>query len=319
MIAYGVDLGATHIRAAAVEIRGAHARIIRHARGKVGVRKDPERVVRVISRVLEKVGALRGRAPIAVAAAAQLSPDGKVVRNSPNLGWRDAPLHSLLRQRLGRTALVENDINAAAVGEARFGAGQGSGHVFVALLGSGLGNGLVLDGRLYRGASWVAGEFGHVKVRGPRGRRCGCGQRGCLEAYVGGVKFAERVREELARGTQSSLQGLFRKDPETISVAAVERAAFDQKDAYALRRWREVADLLGTALANAVSMLNPERVVLGGGVLLHCPRLYERAALLCRERSLAVAGDAVTVVPAALGDDAGVIGAAALAAESRYP
>jgi len=317
MIAYGVDLGATHVRAARVEIRGERARIVRHARGKVGVRRDPDRVVEIIARVLGRVGALQGRAPIAVAAAAQLSADGRIVRNSPNLGWRDAPLHDLLRQRLGRPALIENDINAAAVGEARFGAGQGSAHVFVALLGSGLGNGLVLDGKLYRGATWVAGEFGHVKVRGPRGRLCGCGQRGCLEAYVGGVKFAERVREELARGADSSLQALFRRDPGAISVAAVERAAHLQGDAYARRRWREAADMFGTALANAVSTLNPERVVLGGGVLLHCPELYHHAARLCCERSLTVAGDAVRVVRAALGDDAGVFGAAALAAESR--
>jgi len=314
MIAFGVDLGATHVRAAKVEIRGERARIVRHARNKVGTRRDPATVVGIIARVLDRVDALRGRAPIAVAAAAQLSADGKVVRNSPNLGWRDVPLHGLLGTRLGRPALVENDINAAAVGEARFGAGQGSRHVLVALLGSGLGNGLVLNGKLYRGASRVAGELGHVKVRGPRGRLCGCGQRGCLEAYVGGVKFAERVCDDLSRGVPSSLQTLFDKDPETINVAAVERAAHEQGDAYARRRWREAADLLGTALANAVSTLNPEVVVLGGGVILHCPRLYERVARLTGERSLALASEAVRVVPAALGDDAGVFGAAALAA-----
>jgi len=302
-------LGATHLRAIKVRTGREGIEIVSRTRLKVN-EKNPKAVCRIIARALEKAGG-PGQT-VGVAAAAQLSADSRMVLNSPNYGWRNFDFATMLEETLGTRVIVDNDINAAAVAEAEYGAGRGFKSVLTVLLGSGIGAGLVLDGNLYRGATGVAGEIGHVKIRGPRSRRCGCGQRGCLEAYVGGINLAARLREDLERGVDSSLQEMFRDDPSRISTALMEKAALSG-DRYAKRIWGQVAGMLGDSLANAVTVLNPDVLILGGGGFLHCPHLRDHVGTRVKERALSACGLVLNVRTAELGDDAGALGAAFLA------
>lgn len=313
----GVDLGGTNARAAIVdattgEIVAAHKEPLRD--------RSPEAVAAVIGFAVRQASAAAGCATTAfrhagVGVAGQVLGSTGIVVNAPNLGWRDAPFGEILGRALGVPVTLANDLSVAAWGEKHFGAARGLDDVVLVFVGSGVGSGLILGGRLHAGAQGVAGEFGHVKVIPPRrttlARRCGCGQVGCLEAYTSGMNVAARVREELAAGAQTRVRELAGGDLARVSASLVD-AAYGEGDAYAVALWQEVSELLGTAIANLVTLLNPARVILGGGVLLGAQHL----ARLVREefdgKVLVASRRGLTVERAWLGDDAGVIGAALL-------
>jgi len=316
-IALGADLGGTNARGAAVDARTGE---IVAARKEPLHDRSPERVVEVVRRVVLEAAASAGVSLSAVRAvgvgvAGQCLGATGVVLNAPNLGWREVPFGALLGEGLGVPVRVANDLSVAAWGEKRFGAAQGLLDVALVFVGSGVGSGLILGGRLYEGATGVAGEFGHVKVRTNRGgtdpRRCGCGEVGCLEAYTSGVNVAARVREEILAGARTSVRDLAGGDLSRVSASLVEKA-FGGGDPYAVALWGEVGELLGTAIANLVTLLNPARVILGGGVLLGCPGLEEIVRRVLRERVSRSALRTFGIERAWLGDDAGVVGAAVL-------
>jgi glucokinase len=236
-----------------------------------------------------------------------------VVLNAPNLGWREVALGELLAAELALPVRIANDLSAAAWGERAFGAARGVDDAALVFVGSGVGSGLILGGRLHEGGHGVAGELGHIKVA-PRGavpRRCGCGEWGCLEAYAGGMNLAERVREELAEGRGAAVLAAAGGDPARLVASSVE-AAYLAGDPYARELWAEVGELLGTAMANLCTLLNPSRLVLGGGVLLGCPNLLRISRAHLGDRTLRAARRGLSVELAGLGDDAGVVGAALL-------
>jgi glucokinase len=316
-LALGVDLGGTNARAAVVdvdsgEIVAAHKEPLRD--------RDPVKVVDVVRHALvEAAGAARvpvsGAGSVGVGVAGQCLGATGVVLNAPNLGWRDVPFGDLLRGAVGVPVRIANDLSVAAWGEKRFGAAKGIDDVVLVFVGSGVGSGLILGGRLHEGAQGVAGEFGHIKVRrsrpGTPARSCGCGQEGCLEAYTSGMNVAARIREEIAAGAETAVLALASGDLARVSASHVDDA-YRAGDAYARALWEEVADLLGPAIANLVTLLNPARLILGGGVLLGAPAL----AGLVRERFDAAVSRSATkglsIERAWLGDDAGVVGAAVL-------
>jgi glucokinase len=238
-----------------------------------------------------------------------------VVMNAPNLGWRDVPVGELLHRALGIPVLVANDLSVAAWGERCFGAAKGIDDVALVFVGTGVGSGLILGGRLHNGATGVAGEFGHIKVRPIRPetpvRRCGCGEWGCLEAYTSGVNVATRVREEIAAGAETRVLDLAGGDAARITAGVVDQA-YEGGDGYAISLWSEVGEMLGTAIANLATLLNPARVILGGGVLLGAANLSALVRRHLDEKVSRTAGRGLTVEQAWLGDDAGVIGAAVL-------
>ncbi len=316
-LALGVDLGGTNARAAVVdretgEIVASHKEPLRD--------RSPAAVVATVQHAL---GLAAGAADVSLAeagrvgvgVAGQVLGATGVVTNAPNLGWRDVAFGALVEAALGVPVRIANDLAVAAWGEQRFGAAKGVDDAVLVFVGSGVGSGLILSGRLHHGATGVAGEFGHVKVRPPRPetrpRRCGCGQVGCLEAYTSGMNVAARVREDLAAGAVTRLRELVGGDPSRASASLVERA-YGEGDPYAVALWDEVGELLGTAIANLVTILNPARVILGGGVLLGCPKLgaLVRQAFDASVSASALAG--LAFEHAWLGDDAGVIGAAVL-------
>lgn len=311
-LALGVDLGGTNARAAVVD--RATGRVVAVEKSS-WTDRSPHAVVRETAALVNRL-ATAHPVPVAtlgVGFAGMLR--GPVVVNAPNLGWRNVAFAGMVSGALGQPVRVANDLSAAALGEQAFGAARGVGDALVVFVGSGVGAGLVLGGRLHEGAYGVAGELGHVKVRPPRAgmkeRICGCGEWGCLEAYAGGVNLAARVREDVNAGIADRVRAIAGTDAE-VSAAAVERA-YDEGDLYARELWGEIGELLGRQVANAATLLNPARVVLGGGVLNGCPHLARIVRAQIMDKTARAARAGVEVVTAELGDDAGLIGAALLA------
>jgi glucokinase len=316
-LAVGVDLGGTNLRAALVDTlaHGGELPALQHElRLELAGDTAPESVAARLAQAVETVAKGAPHAPVGIGVAGMLRGDTGVVANAPNLGWRDVDFRALLTVRLPtRRIELHNDVNAIAFGEHAFGAGRGVPDALCVFVGTGLGAGLVAGGILIKGATHVAAELGHVKVVvGPDARPCGCGARGCIEAYVGGQKLQERARVELRAGARSRAVelagGADRVHPGHLDQAAREG------DAYASGLWGEIAPLLGLVLANAVTTLNPGRLILGGGVLWGAPELKRLALAAYRELCNAPSREACQVVDAALGDAAGILGAAALAA-----
>ena len=316
-LALGVDLGGTNARAAVVDatsgqLVAAHKETLRD--------RTPAAVVRVVAGAIEQAARAAGLSvqeagSVGVGVAGQCLGRTGVVLNAPNLGWRDVAFGDLLGAALGVKVHIGNDLAVAAWGERSFGAAKGIDDVVLVFLGSGVGCGLILGGRVHSGATGVAAEFGHIKVRPARPttrqRVCGCGETGCLEAYTSGMNVAARVREDIAAGEAKRILELAGGDLALVGAALVEQAA-REGDPYARDLWEEVGDLLGTSIANLITVLNPARLLLGGGVLLGSPTL---AALLRGHMDAKVsrsAARALTVERAGLGDDAGVVGAALL-------
>ena len=316
-LALGVDLGGTNARAAVVdtdtgEIVAAHKEPLRD--------RAPGAVVEVIRHAIGEASSAASlpAAPsgrVGVGVAGQCLGATGVVLNAPNLGWRDVAFGDLLSAALGVRVKVANDLAVAAWGEKRFGAAKGIEDVVLVFVGSGVGSGIIAGGRLYDGAQGVAGEFGHVKVRPARPetppRRCGCGELGCLEAYTSGMNVAARVREEIQAGASTRVAALAGGDLSRVNASLVDDA-YRAGDAYARALWAEVGELLGTAIANLVTLLNPARLILGGGVLLGCPELAGLVQAQFDEKVSRSATRGLSVERAWLGDDAGVIGAAVL-------
>jgi glucokinase len=310
--AIGMDLGGSNLRAAAFE---RDVMVAQH-REPVGEPRDPEAIVERVARVVEQLAGDAPTASAGIGLAAMLRDRKGTVARSPHLRWVDVPFGELLARRLGpRFSLaVYNDANAIVWGETVAGAARGCRDVLGVYVGTGIGGGVVCGGQLVEGATNCAGEIGHAKVRWDEAAApCQCGQRGCIEAYIGGSYLQRRILRELgARGARSSALhhagGL-----ENVTVAHVDMAAADGDD-WALSLWGELAPLLGVALGNAVAVLNPERLVLGGGVLSRCPTLYELVVTAVELATPTPCAERLTVVPAELGDDAGVVGSARLAA-----
>jgi glucokinase len=247
-------------------------------------------------------------------AAAGMVDLGGTMRYAPNLAWRDVPLAPSVGAALGLAAVADNDVNAAAWGEFRYGAGRGSRHMLMITVGTGIGGGIVFDGRLYRGAHGFAAEVGHVVVA-PGGPPCGCGNRGCWEQVASGMAITREARRAVTRHPHSALLELAGGDPDAVTGAMVTEAARGG-DTVCRGIFVEVGHTLGVGIAGLVNVLDPELVVVGGGAAQAGELLLAPARDAFRRSVLGVLHRPETpIVPAALGNDAGAIGAAALAFE----
>lgn len=311
--AIGLDLGGTNARAAAVDADG-HLLAVEKRQLQD---RSPEAAADALAECTAAALAACGRDEsllqgVAVGIAGQIDARSGRVIVAPNLGWRDVDIGGLISQRIQRPVRVANDLSVAALGEARAGAAKGHDDVVLVFVGSGIGSGLILNGRIFEGARGVAAEFGHVKVR-PNGRLCGCGEHGCLEAYAGGHNLGIRAAEAVRDGAESLLSRNIDAG-ERITARSVEDAA-RQGDNLSLELMDEAAKLIGVATANVVTLLNPAVLILGGGVLLGWPELRERIEKGVREHASRASAAELLIAHPALGDDAGVIGAAFLARE----
>ncbi|MGB8960393.1 MAG: ROK family glucokinase [Pseudonocardiaceae bacterium] len=306
----GVDIGGTKVAAGVVDERGT---IIATAH-----RDTPaEDVSRIEDAIAAAVGELTCKydvAAVGIGAAGFIDAQRSTVMFAPNLAWRDEPLQASLQRRLTLPVVVENDANAAAWAEVRFGAGRGADHVVTVTVGTGIGGGIVVNGRLLRGQFGAAAEFGHLTVV-PDGRRCGCGLQGCWEQYVSGRALVRQARE-LVRGRPDRDGELWRLAggwPENITGEMVTQAA-RAGDAAALQCFDVIGLWLGRGLAGLAAILDPGLFVIGGGVsaageMLRAPALAAFAESLTGRGHRPLAELRI----AELGPDAGLVGAADLA------
>ena len=308
----GVDLGGTKIRTALAGAGGqvlAETEVPTEAAG--GVRHVVERVLYTLELVQREAGVERRQlAALGVGVPGPLDPASGVVYTAPNLGWQDVPVRTILEEKTGIPVYLENDADLAALGEYAWGAGRGAENMVYVTVSTGIGGGLILNGRLYRGSLGGAGEIGHTVVL-PDGPPCRCGKRGCTEALASGTAIARRAVELVEGGFGRGILAAAGGRVEGITAAAVAAAAA-AGDGEALFLMKEAARYLGVALANVIVLLSPSLVVLGGGVMQAGEFFYEE---ICRQVRRGVIGPAARarVVPAATGGRAGVLGAVYLA------
>ena len=316
MLTVGVDIGGTKVAAGVVAHDGS---LLDCVRAETPHRSSSPEVVE--STVAELVRELAGRwdvHAVGIGAAGFVDATGSLVLFAPHLSWRHEPLRDALRRRLRLPVLVENDANAAAWAEWRFGAGRGESHLVCVTLGTGIGGALVVDGSLVRGRYGVAGEFGHMQVV-PGGHRCECGNRGCWEQYASGNALVREGRELAAAGSPMA-HGLLRLaggDPARITGPLVTQAA-SEGDQAAVELLADVGHWLGVGIANLAAALDPGTVVVGGGVsdagelVLGPAREAFRRALTGRGYRPEAQVRRAQLVP-----EAGLIGAADLARRAR--
>ncbi|MGQ9746767.1 MAG: ROK family protein [Candidatus Caldatribacteriaceae bacterium] len=232
--------------------------------------------------------------------------------NFPNK-WKDVPLKEWLEKKLSLPIAVINDVRSITLAEKRFGAGKEVNSMVMVAIGTGIGGGVVLDGKLYVGKDGAAGELGHITVE-PKGVRCGCGNRGCLEAYASGPAMVAQALRALVQQNDTLIRDLVGDDLSRVNPKVISEAA-QKGDCVAREIIEQAGAYIGQALACVCVVVNPEMIVIGGGVSLVGDLLFESIRKGLRERLFMVPVDTIQFVPALLGMDAGVIGAATWARE----
>lgn len=309
-----IDVGGTNLRFALVDGYGAILEKERYPTEiHLGRENFLDRLFNGISE-LRKRGSAIGRETRAVGMGIPgLIAGSGLVLSSVNLDpIVGLNVQEMVAQTTGLPAVAVNDANAAAYGEIRYGAGKSFGSFILLTLGTGVGSGLILDGKLWTGADGVAAEFGHATVE-PDGILCSCGNRGCLEQYASASALVRAALHALERGEQWALAG---RPPASITAEMVASAAH-QGDSYARSLFETAGRYLGIAGATIVNLLNLEAIILAGGVAASFDLLAEPMRKEIRNRAFEVPATRVRIVRGELGDDAGILGAAALAGETR--
>ncbi|MFG1927224.1 ROK family protein [Cryptosporangium sp. NPDC048952] len=316
MSVLAVDLGGTSLKTAVIDATGAPLWVGRHPTGR---ERGPSAVVSTVLEVLESMrdrAVALGSAPQAIGLAVPGLVDAAagVALWSVNVGWRDLPLRSLVEERLGLPAVLANDVRAGGLAEAR---ASGSDDVLFVPIGTGIASAHVLGGSVVTGSRGAAGELGHVVVR-PGGRRCGCGRFGCLEAEASASAIESHYREALAAGAPAAGAPAAGASAAGASAAVGATAAdvarmVEAGDAVASAVWGAAVEALADGLASAAALLDPQVVVVGGGLAQAGDTLFTPLRAALEERASFL--QAPTIVPAALGDEAGCHGAALLARE----
>lgn len=306
----GVDLGGTKIAIGLIDDRGTLVGRKRSPtmrdRGYGGVR---DALILLVRELLQEHHVTANEiSVIGVAAAGQIDGVTQRILFAPNLGWLDAPLKEDVESALGVRVCVENDVNAATYGEWRFGSAQQVDNLTGVFVGTGIGGGLILGGKIYRGFSNVGGELGHITLN-PWGYRCNCGNSGCFEAYCGGLYITSRVRQRIEEGYRGKIWDLISGDTERLHPGFIEEAA-ELGDDLCGRIWREVTEYLGAALQSIANLLNPEVILLGGRVILGTTRLVEEATEVMSRRAMPASLRGLRIERATLEEDATILGAA---------
>jgi glucokinase len=308
-LSIGIDLGGTGIFAALVDRQG---RLRATEDRATPVKEGPVGVIRTM---LEMAAALVTQADqpvigIGLGIPGLLDPATGTTIFSPNLFWQDVQVLAPFRERFGIPVAMENDVRVATMGELHFGAGRGIDTFLFTALGTGVGSGIVIEGKLYRGPYGTAGEFGHIPIR-PSGDPCNCGGRGCLEALVSGPAIRRRALRAIAAGRDagsSILRDLVSEQVTARTVADAARAG----DPLACRIMTEVGTDLGLGIAAYYTLMCPEAVIVGGGVALAGDLLLAPAHAVAVKRLMPGIRERVRILPAELGDESGAVGAATL-------
>jgi glucokinase len=308
----GVDVGGTKIDTALVDSSG---NIIASHYRLVNPDKDPDIAISDIVDSSKKLLEKSGLTPSAmgVGVAGQIDKINGLVRRSPNLpDWHDVPLRARLEESLGIPVTVNNDVRMITWGEWQHGAGQGVNDLVCLFIGTGIGGGIVSSGCMLEGCRNTAGELGHITVVAA-GRKCSCPNEGCLEAYAGGWAIAERAQDAVRANPQAGQTLLnLAGDISRISSITVSEA-FQKNDHLAQRLMKDTAKYLGAGIVSIVNAFNPCLLILGGSIILGFPDLVPAVEKRVRTQALPTAAENLHITTAALGNKAGVIGAAAMA------
>lgn len=308
-----VDLGGTKILAALV----AGSNIIYRVHSPTPSKQGPEAVIHridaAISRVLQETGIdLAGLHSISIAAAGAINTAEGVVTLSPTMtGWRNIPLVEKIHEKYPAKIYIIHDANASALGEHGYGAGRGTRNMIFMTVSTGVGGGIIINGKEYHGADGAAGEIGHmtIDINGPK---CTCGNTGCLEVLASGTAMAREAIKRIRDGEESSLTGMVNGKIEKITARDIGTAA-EQGDRLSNEVIDHIAGYLGVGLVNLVNIFNPEAIVIGGGVSNFGERLLSPVRRVVRERAFPISAKTARIVRAELGEDSGVIGAAVFA------
>lgn len=307
----GIDVGGTNVKIALVNEEGGivYSNSI-PTRAEMGyeytVNSMKEAIYELLKETKSEASNIEG---IGFGFPGQIDCQRGVVRLAPNIpGWVDIPIADIMEKEFGIPTRVDNDVRCAALGELNFGAGRGCENLICITVGTGIGSGLIVNGKLVRGASNAAGEIGHIKLDMHEGPLCGCGDRGCLEAFASGPSIVAMAEEYIKGGKSTKYRELANPEitPYVVSVAA------QQGDPVAKRIFTIMGEYIGFGLASVVNLLNPEKIIIGGGVAAAGDILLNPIKETLVKRAMPISGAAVEIVPAQLGNTAGVIGASLL-------
>ena len=233
-----------------------------------------------------------------------------IVRLAPNIpGWVEVPIAKMIEDEFHIPTRVDNDVRCAALGELKYGAGKGCENLLCITVGTGIGSGLIVNGKLVRGASNAAGEIGHIKLQIHDGPICGCGDTGCMEAFASGPAIVAMAEEYILGGKSTKYREMANGGDITPFIVAEAAKAGDP---VAKRIFARIGEYIGIGMASVVNLLNPEKIIIGGGVADAGDILLEPLKETLKKRAMKIAGETVEVVPAQLGNTAGVIGASLL-------
>ncbi len=319
----GLDLGGTNVKAGLLDDK---AKVLSSLSVPTRAEGGPEGVIAAMidagRKAAEKAGIeLKKIEAVGIGSPGPMDLDAGVIRDMPNMpGWNHVPLRDRIAQGLGRPTVLENDANAAAFGEFWAGAGRDPAirHLVMLTLGTGVGSGMIIDGILLHGAKSMGAEGGHMIVQ-PGGRRCGCGQHGCLEAYASASRTAERAMEALdsdESGAGSSLHKVRKEHGGKLTAEHVFDAA-KAGDRLAERIAKETAEYLGIACVSLCRLFDPQMIVFAGGMIHAGDYLFDLIRDAFDRNTWKLVKDHVKIVPAELGNDAGFIGAAAVAWDAK--
>ncbi|HME42218.1 MAG TPA: ROK family protein [Syntrophorhabdales bacterium] len=306
----GIDIGGTKI---AVGLISESGQVTKRRKVKTDAHKGypgvRDQIRGLVAALLSEAGAGAtdvGR--IGIACAGQIDHATGKILFSPNLNWTDAPLKHDVEEATGIQTFIENDVNAGTYGEWRFGFHREASNVVGIFIGTGVGGGLILNGRLFRGSHGVGGELGHTTLN-PFGYQCRCGNRGCFEAYCGGSYIEERVRQRLMQGYRGKLWDIVEGRAGSVHVGRIEEA-YLLGDDLCTEIWGEVVEYLGAGLQSVANLINPDLIIFGGGVVKGTQRLIDEALLVMKRRAMRASIAGLKIERARLGDDATLLGAA---------
>jgi glucokinase len=319
--ALGIDLGGTKTLAAVIDIKSGEivASVRKRTRAERGQDFVSRRILEVATAAVDAAKLANGDIiAVGVGAAGQIDRQAGILLYSPNMPLRNLSLGQLLGKHFNRPVMVGNDVEVAAMGEYIYGAGSGYRNFVCVFVGTGIGCGIVQNGQLYTGLTGTAGEVGHIVIEAG-GRICGCGGRGCLEAYASRTAITKAILAEIRHGRPSVLskdiQGLV-KEGDTIIRSGILADAIQQKDELVIEAVSEAANYLGYGLASILNFYNPECLILGGGVIEAIDLLFETAVHRTCTVALSLPAKRTPILRAKLGDFSGVVGAACIGAQA---
>lgn len=309
--AIGVDLGGTTIKTGLVDSSG---KIIFQSKLPTLGEQGPKIVVAQIQKSIKEVmGKAKGKSPrgIGIGAPGIIEEEGGIVKDPPNIpGWHHVALGSKIEKAFRIKVKVENDANVAAIAEARFGAGKRYPNFLFVIWGTGVGGGIILNGKIYRGPFGGAGEIGHVSID-YNGPECNCGAKGCVEAYVGQRNLSQRTIDRLKTQPSSKILDLVGGDISKIEPIYIAQAAH-QGDMLAREIFTEAGTLLGVALGGVLNVIDLRVVIIGGGLSASGSFVFEAVKKSTQAHVLKPLKEDIKVIPAKLGNSAGILGAAGL-------